>query len=256
MGMNPDSFPETESKTNVTSKEEDTVNYVYRRRLTMGVTSSVIDTTQQLAKSQYEYSHQQTAPTLQRELLGRVASLMLGYGYPYHPDARPSSKWYLSPRVIVQFLLANEDIFVGDKNMPNSLEDWNALLDPRMLESPIVKRILFLCNPTENDDYDPRTVSHCIKQLERSKPSDMDEYIIELLASDRFNWQPDQENLYIKVDHLKNDIVKFSKWHDYIEAYKKVAEPVLLRNEDLEPEINFEEKEVITELDVYEDNEI
>ncbi|CAG8551267.1 31866_t:CDS:2 [Racocetra persica] len=245
MGMNPDSFPETESKTDITSKEEDTVNYVYRRRLTMGITSSVIDTTQQLAKSQYEYSHQQTAPTLQRELLGRVASLMLGYGYPYHPDARPSSKWYLSPKVIVQFLLANEDIFVGDKNMPNSLDDWNALLDPRMLESPIVKRILFLCNPTENDDYDPRIVSHYIKQLDRGKPSDMDEYIIELLADDRFNWQPDQENLYGKVDNLKNDIIKF------------IAEPVLLRNEDLEPEINFEEKEIISELDelVYEDNE-
>ncbi|CAG8603924.1 14930_t:CDS:2 [Racocetra fulgida] len=257
MGMNPDSFPETESKTDITSKEEDTVNYVYRRRLTMGITSSVIDTTQQLAKSQYEYSHQQTAPTLQRELLGRVASLMLGYGYPYHPDARPSSKWYLSPKVIVQFLLANEDIFVGDKNMPNSLDDWNALLDPRILESPIVKRILFLCNPTENDDYDPRIVSHYIKQLDRGKPSDTDEYIIELLADDRFNWQPDQENLYGRVDNLKNDIVKFSRWHDYVEAYKKVAEPVLLRDEDLEPEINFEEKEIITELDelVYEDNE-
>ncbi|CAG8716643.1 26586_t:CDS:2 [Dentiscutata erythropus] len=258
MGMNPDSFPETESKTKITSKETSTVNYVYRRRLTMGITSSVIDTTQQLAKSQYEYSHQQTAPTLQRELLGRVASLILGYGYPYHPDERPSSKWYLSPKVIVQFLLANEDNFVNEENKPNNLEEWNwnSLLDPRMLESPLVKRILFLCNPTENDDYDPKTVSHYIKQLEKCKYNDMDEYIIEILSDDRFNWKPDQENLYGKVDSLKNEIIKYSKWHVYIEAYKKVAEPVLLRNEDLEPEINFEQGEIITELDeLYEGNE-
>ncbi|CAG8779634.1 2792_t:CDS:1, partial [Cetraspora pellucida] len=250
MGMNPDSFPETESKTTITPREECTVNYVYRRRLTMGITSSVIDTTQQLAKSQYEFSHQQTAPTLQRVLFGRVASLMLGYGYPYHPDARPSSKWYLAPKVIVQFLLANEPVFVGEKNMPNSLEDWNALLDPRILESPIVRRIRFLSNP-ENDNYDAKTVSHYIKQLDKTKPNDMDECIIEFLADDRFNWQPDQENLRGKMENSRNNLIKFNKWHNYIEAYLRVAEPVLLRNENSVPEINFDESEVIDELDEY-----
>ncbi|CAG8678329.1 36706_t:CDS:1, partial [Gigaspora margarita] len=233
MGMNPDSFPETESKSKINKKETSTVNYVYRRRLTMGITSSVIDTTQQLAKSQYDYSHPQTQPTFQRELIGRVASLMLGYEYPYHPDARPSSKWYLSPNVIVQFLLANEDNFVNEENKLNPLEDWNwnALLDSRMLKSPLVKHAFILCNTTEdNDDYDSKNkVSHYIKRLEgECKNNKMDEYIIEILADDRFNWKPDQENLYGKVDSLKDKMKKYSKWHDYIEAYRKVVEPVLL----------------------------
>ncbi|KAF0475615.1 hypothetical protein F8M41_024593 [Gigaspora margarita] len=262
MGMNPDSFPETESKSKINKKETSTVNYVYRRRLTMGITSSVIDTTQQLAKSQYDYSHPQTQPTFQRELIGRVASLMLGYEYPYHPDARPSSKWYLSPNVIVQFLLANEDNFVNEENKLNPLEDWNwnALLDSRMLKSPLVKHAFILCNTTEdNDDYDSKNkVSHYIKRLEgECKNNKMDEYIIEILADDRFNWKPDQENLYGKVDSLKDKMKKYSKWHDYIEAYRKVVEPVLLRNEDQDPEINPEQREIITEPDeLYEDNEI
>ncbi|RIB08936.1 hypothetical protein C2G38_2251689 [Gigaspora rosea] len=260
MGMNPDSFPETESKTKINKKETSTVNYVYRRRLTMGITSSVIDTTQQLAKSQYNYSHQQTQPSFQRELLGRVASLMLGYEYPYHPDARPSSQWYLSPKVIVQFLLSNEDNFLNEENRQNPLEDWNwnDLLDPRMLKSPLVKHAFILCNTTEdNDDNDPKKkVLHYIKQLEECKYSEMDEYIIKILADDRFNWKPDQENLYGKVDNLKDKMKKYSKWYDYIEAYRKVVEPVLLRNENQDPEINLERREIITEPDeLYEDNE-
>ncbi|CAG8478122.1 12756_t:CDS:1, partial [Racocetra persica] len=124
--------------------------------------------------------------------------------------------------------------------------------------SPIVRRILFLSNPTENDNYDAKTVSHYIKRLDKIKPSDMDEYIIDFLADDRFNWQPDQENLRGKVENFRNNLIKFSKWHNYIEAYIKVAEPVLLRNENIEPEINFDESEVINALDefMYEGNEV
>ncbi|CAG8807428.1 hypothetical protein C2G38_2042907 [Gigaspora rosea] len=82
MNKNPDTFDETERKTGFSEKEGKSVDYVYRRRLTMGISSSITDVIQQLAKIQYEFSHPLTVETLQRELLGRVASLSLSYGYP------------------------------------------------------------------------------------------------------------------------------------------------------------------------------
>ncbi|CAG8652394.1 17231_t:CDS:1, partial [Acaulospora colombiana] len=248
MGRNPDTFEEPESKTRFSEKEKASVNYIYKRRLTMGITSSVIDATQQLAKVQYEYSHQQTAPALQRELLGRVASLMLGYEYPYHPDARPSSKWYLSPKVVIQFLLANEDVFEAMSNSEESYE-WKSLLDSRILESPMVKRIIYLSKPENaNEEYNFRTVSNYIKKFETAKRDDIEAYIIEFLADDRFNWQPDQENLQRRVNNLKEDIVRFSKWHSYLEAYIEIAESVLLGKEDREPEIRFNMNDVGIDL--------
>ncbi|CAG8753388.1 18409_t:CDS:2, partial [Racocetra fulgida] len=64
MGRNPDTFDEPESKTNLSKQEAKAVDYVYRRRLTMGISSSITDVIQQLAKMQYEFSHQQTAGIL------------------------------------------------------------------------------------------------------------------------------------------------------------------------------------------------
>ncbi|CAG8687723.1 7800_t:CDS:2 [Cetraspora pellucida] len=149
MGRNPDTFDEPESKTNLSEKEESAVNYVYRRRLTMGISSSITDVIQQLAKVQYNFSHQQIADTLKRELLGRVASLLLGYEYPYHPDERPSSKWYLSPEVVIRFLVANESVF---ESMSESDErNWKVLLDHRISESPLVMRIENLILNTYNN---------------------------------------------------------------------------------------------------------
>ncbi|CAG8495794.1 6642_t:CDS:1 [Ambispora leptoticha] len=243
MGRNPDMFEEPESKTSFSKKEEASINYIYKRRLTMGITNCVIDATQQLVKLQYEYSHPQKAPTLERELLGRVASLMLGYGYPYHPDARPSSKWYLSPKVIVKFLLANEDAFESMYNSPEEEYEWEALLDPRMLESPFVMRIWSL---SKSSNFS--SVSNFLKRLEDATRDNEDAYIIRFLADERFNWQPDQDNLQRRLNALKDDIIKYRKWHYYLEAYIKVAGVVLMGNDDIIPEINFDE-EVTNELD-------
>ncbi|CAG8636540.1 5221_t:CDS:1 [Ambispora leptoticha] len=254
MGKNPDTFEEPESKTRFSEKEEASVNYIYKRRLTMGITSSVIDATQQLVKVQYEYSHPQTAPTRQRELLGRVASLMLGYGYPYHPDSRPSSKWYLSLKVIVKFLQANEDVFEAMSSSPEEefdYKDYKALLDIRLLDSPIVKRIISLCRSidTDNNEHNFRTVSNYIKRLEDTKRDDEDAYIIEFLADERFNWQPDEESLKRRVDALNDVINKCSKWHYYLEEYNKIAEKVLMGKDDIKPEIDFNEEEFYSKLD-------
>ncbi|RHZ44649.1 hypothetical protein Glove_714g30 [Diversispora epigaea] len=259
MGKSPDSFDQPESNTSFAEKERTSVNYIYKRRLTMGITSSVIDAIQQLARVQYEYSHQQTAPALQRELLGRVASLMLGYGYPYHPDVRPSSKWYLSPKVIVQFLLANED-FLSMHHSPEEqrTHEYNVKLDPRILESPIVKRIFSL----GNDEFKHKTVSNHIKRLELAKRDEVDAYIIEFLAEDRFDWKHDQVNMHRKLNDFKNEIKEYNKWHDYLGAYKEVAEAVLLGRGNLLPKIGSGWKETnefneSNELDEFtdEDNE-
>ncbi|CAG8604596.1 1533_t:CDS:1 [Diversispora eburnea] len=245
MGKNPDAFDQPESKTNFGDKEKASVNYIYKRRLTMGITNCVIDAIQQLAKMQYEFNHQQNAPELQRELLGRVASLMLGYGYPYHPDTRPPSKWYLSPKVIVQFLRENEDFL----SMPHSPEeqdthDYKARLDPRMLESPIIKRIFSL----GNDDHKYKEISNHINQLEKAKRDEVDAYIIEFLAEDRFDWQQDQDNLQRKWNDCRNEINNYRKWHYYLGAYKKVAETVLLDKGNDVPEIGFSWEGVANEF--------
>ncbi|CAG8586408.1 15452_t:CDS:1 [Cetraspora pellucida] len=250
MGRNPDTFDEPESKTNLSEKEENAVDYVYRRRLTMGISSSITDVIQQLSKMQYEFSHQQTADILKCELLGRVASLLLGYGYPYHPDERPSSKWYLSPEVVIQFLIKNQSVFESESK---SESNWNFLLNPRILESPLVKRIISLSLDddvsTKNliNGYDLKTVSYHIKRLHMAKAEDLDAYIIEFLADDRFNWQQDEENLEIKIKDLKDTINKYKKWNHYLEAYNKVAVAIFEDKKedigDIKPDIDFDEKD-------------
>ncbi|CAG8608210.1 11407_t:CDS:2 [Dentiscutata erythropus] len=253
MGKNPDSFDEPESKTSFSEKEENSVDYVYRRRLTMGISSSITDVIQQLAKIQYEFSHQQTAETLKRELLGRVASLLLGYKYPYHPDYRPSSKWYLSPEVVIRFLLANESVF---ENMSESNEyKWKLLLDPRILESPLVKRVISL---SKSPDYSLKnltngsnfmSVSYHIKRLYMAESDELDAYIIEFLANDRFNWLPDEENLKKREKDLRDAIYKYNKFHHYLKEYKNAAEAVFLgKQKDFVPNLMFDEGEAIAEI--------
>ncbi|CAG8695908.1 5906_t:CDS:2, partial [Dentiscutata heterogama] len=250
MGKNPDTFDEPESKTSFSEKEEKSVDYVYRRRLTMGISSSITDVIQQLAKIQYEFSHQQTAETLKHELLGRVASLLLGYKYPYHPDYRPSSKWYLSPEVVIRFLLANESVF---ENISESNEyKWKLLLDPRILESPLVKRVISLSkspnyslkNLTNGSNF--MTVSYHIKRLYVAESDELDAYIIEFLANDRFNWQPDEENLKKKEKDLRDAVYKYNKFHHYLKEYKNAADAVFLgKQKDFVPNLKFDEGEAI-----------
>ncbi|CAG8743698.1 7112_t:CDS:1, partial [Racocetra persica] len=253
MGRNPDTFDEPESKTNLSKKEAKAVDYVYRRRLTMGISSSITDVIQQLAKMQYEFSHQQTAGILKRELLGRVASLLLGYGYPYHPDERPSSKWYLSPEVVIRFLLVNESVFESMSKTDKKF-NWNILFDSRILGSPLVKRMIDL---NKNDDFSSKnfingnlkTVSYHIKRLHMAKDDELDAYIIEFLANDRFNWQQDEENLERKIKDLRGTIYKYNKWRCYLEAYKNVADAIFEgKEENIRPVINFDEEKAIAEM--------
>ncbi|RIB25757.1 hypothetical protein C2G38_2165179 [Gigaspora rosea] len=253
MGKNPDTFDEPGSKTSFSEKEEKAVDYVYRRRLTMGISSSITDVIQQLAKIQYEFSHQQTAETLKRKLLGRVTSLLLGYEYPYHPDHRPSSKWYLSPEVVIRFLLANESVF---ENMSESDEyEWKHLLDSRILESPLVKRVvnlsksddIFSKNLTNGNNF--MTASYHIKRFYMAESDELDAYIIEFLANDRFNWQPDEESLIEREKDLRDAIYKHNKWNHYLRAYKNVANAVFLgKQEDIKPNLVFDEGEAINEI--------
>ncbi|CAG8602946.1 9585_t:CDS:2 [Ambispora leptoticha] len=107
----PETITEPVSKTSFSKKEAASINYIYKRCLTMGITSNIIDAIQQLVKVQYEYSHPQL-----------------------------SQHCNLSPKAIVKFLLANEDVFEAISNSPEEEFDYKyykALLDT----SPIVNAL-------------------------------------------------------------------------------------------------------------------
>ncbi|CAG8780383.1 43657_t:CDS:2, partial [Gigaspora margarita] len=232
MEKNLDTFDKLESKTSFSKKEENAIDYVYRCHLTMGISSSITDGIQQLAKIQYEFSHQQTAETLKHELLGCITSLLLGYEYLYHPNHCPSSRWYLLPEVVIRFLLANESAF---ENMlePDEYKQ-KSLLDPRILESPLVKCVINLSKLHDissknlTDGNNIMTASYHIKWFNLAKSDELDACIIEFLANDRFNWQLDEESLIEREKDLRNAINKHNKWHHYLKVYKNVANDVFL----------------------------
>ncbi|CAG8779774.1 3184_t:CDS:2, partial [Racocetra fulgida] len=101
--------------------------------------------------------------------------------------------------------------------------------------SPLVKRMIDL---SKNDDFSSKnfingnlkTVSYHIKWLHMANDDELDIYIIEFLANNRFNWQQDKENLERKIKDLRDTIYKYNKWRN------------------IRPVINFDEEKAIAEI--------
>ncbi|KAF0546046.1 hypothetical protein F8M41_001720 [Gigaspora margarita] len=182
IGKNLDTFDEPESKTSFFEKEENAVDYVYRHRLTMGISSIITDVIQQLAKN------------------------------------------------------------------------TKSLLDPRILESSLVKYVINLSklhdisskNLTEGNNI--MIASYHIKRFNLAESDELDACIIEFLANDQFDWQSDEQSLIEREKDLRDAINNHNKWHNYLKEYKNVADDIFLgKQEDIKPNLMFDKGKAINE---------